>query len=48
MAEDFAKFAQDAFERGTTSKVEALRAKTVVLEARIELLREESKAKPGK
>jgi outer membrane protein TolC len=48
MAEDFAKFAQDAFERGTTSKVEALRAKTVVLEARIELLREESKAKTGK
>jgi outer membrane protein TolC len=47
-AEALAKFVQEAFTRGTTSKVETLRANTEVLEARIELLREESKAKTGK
>ena len=48
MAENFAKLAEARFERGGVTQVDVLRAKAGVLEARIELVREELKAKPSK
>jgi len=48
IAQEFAKLTEAGLEIGTVSQVDALRAKVGVLEARIELLREELKAKTGK
>jgi outer membrane protein TolC len=48
MADDFAKIAEKRFKNGNVSEVDVLRAREGVLEARIELLREELKAKPSK
>jgi outer membrane protein TolC len=48
LAEDFAKYAEARLKTGTVSQVDVLWANVGLLEARIELLREELKAKPGK
>jgi outer membrane protein TolC len=42
------KFSEEGFKAGRSSQVEVLQAKAIMLEAKIELLREEVKAKPGK
>jgi hypothetical protein len=48
IAEAVLKYAERQFKVGTVSQVDVLQAKAGVLEAKIELLREELKAKPGK
>jgi hypothetical protein len=48
MAEEFAKVAEAQLKDGVLSPADAMQAKALVLEARIELLREELKAKLGK